>query len=64
VHPLADELVYVLSGAWMEDGVAHGPGSVLRAPRGVPHGPHHAPDGDVLSLTVFNGPLTVVPPAS
>lgn len=58
VHPLADELVYVLSGTWVEDGVSHGPGTVFRSPKGVQHGPHYAPD-EVISLTVFNGPLTV-----
>jgi quercetin dioxygenase-like cupin family protein len=58
VHPIADEWVYVLSGEWEEDGVVHGPGTVFRSPRGVRHGPHHART-EVVSLTVFNGPLTV-----
>jgi quercetin dioxygenase-like cupin family protein len=58
VHPAADEWVYVLSGEWEEDGIVHGPGTVFHSPRGIRHGPHHART-EVLSLTVFNGPLTV-----
>ncbi|MFM1768852.1 MAG: hypothetical protein RJA22_1381 [Verrucomicrobiota bacterium] len=58
VHPLANESVYVLSGEWEEDGVVHGPGSYFFAPKGERHGPHVART-EVLSLTVFDGPLTV-----
>lgn len=58
VHPLANETVYVLSGEWVEEGVSHGPGTCFFAPKGVRHGPHVA-RGEVLSLTVFDGPLTV-----
>lgn len=58
IHPSADEWVCVVSGEWIEDGRAYGPGSILQAPRGVLHGPHHART-EVLSLTRFNGPLTV-----
>lgn len=57
-HPLADEWAWVLSGEWMEDGCAHAPGTLFHAPRGVRHGPHEART-EVLSLTFFNGPLTV-----
>ena len=57
-HPLADEFVYILSGEWEEEGEIYGTGSVLRVPRGVRHGPHHART-EVISLTRFNGPLTV-----
>lgn len=57
-HPLANESVYVLSGEWEEDGTVHGPGSFFFAPKGVRHGPHVART-EVLSLTVFDGPLTV-----
>jgi quercetin dioxygenase-like cupin family protein len=60
VHPAADEWVCVISGEWVEDDRTYGPGSILQAPRGVPHGPHHART-EVLSLTRFNGPLTVAP---
>lgn len=58
VHPLANETAYVLSGEWDEDGVVHGRGTCFFAPRGERHGPHHART-EVISLTVFDGPLTV-----
>ncbi len=58
VHPLANETAYVLSGEWVEDEVAHGPGTCFFAPRGERHGPHHART-EVISLTIFDGPLTV-----
>lgn len=57
-HPQASESVYVLEGEWEEDGIVHGPGTFFHVPRGVRHGPHGART-DVLSLTVFDGPLTV-----
>jgi hypothetical protein len=62
IHPEADEWVYVLSGDWEEDGVVHGPGTVFEVRKGVLHGPHHART-EVLSLTRFNGPLTVSSPS-
>ncbi len=58
VHPLANETAYVLAGEWEEDGVVHGPGTCFFAPRGERHGPHHART-EVISLTIFDGPLTV-----
>lgn len=57
-HPLANETVYVLSGEWVEDGISYGRGSFFFAPKGVQHGPHMART-EVLSLTIFDGPLTV-----
>jgi quercetin dioxygenase-like cupin family protein len=57
-HPLANEFAYVLSGEWEEDGKLYTAGAFFFAPKGVKHGPHVA-RGDVLSLTVFDGPLTV-----
>jgi quercetin dioxygenase-like cupin family protein len=57
-HPLANETVYVLSGEWNEDGQIFGPGSSFFAPKGVKHGPHIA-SGEVISLTHFDGPLTI-----
>jgi quercetin dioxygenase-like cupin family protein len=57
-HPLANEQVYVLQGEWEESGVVYGPGSYFFAPKGERHGPHIART-DVLSVTVFDGPLTV-----
>jgi anti-sigma factor ChrR (cupin superfamily) len=57
-HPAANESVYVLSGEWEESGVTYGPGAVFYAPKGMQHGPHIA-KSEVLSLTQFDGPLTV-----
>ena len=60
VHPGANESVFVLSGEWEEAGVTYTAGSFFFAPRGTPHGPHVAKT-EVVSLTIFDGPLTVVP---
>jgi quercetin dioxygenase-like cupin family protein len=59
LHPEANEFVYVLSGEWEESGVTHLPGAFFFAPRGVAHGPHVAKT-EVVSLTIFDGPLSVV----
>ena len=58
IHPLANESVYILSGEWEESGVTYHPGTFLHAPRGERHGPHVAKT-EVISLTIFDGPLTV-----
>lgn len=58
IHPEANEQVYVLSGEWEEGGAVHTTGAFFFAPKGVKHGPHHART-EVVSLTVFDGPLTV-----
>ena len=58
IHPEANEHVYVLSGEWEEAGTIHTTGSFFFAPKGVKHGPHLART-EVVSLTVFDGPLTV-----
>jgi quercetin dioxygenase-like cupin family protein len=57
-HPLANEWAYVLSGEWEESGVTYAAGTLFHAPKGVQHGPHVA-RSEVVSLTVFDGPLTV-----
>ena len=59
IHPQANEFVYVLSGEWEESGVVHRPGTFFFAPKGELHGPHQART-EVVSLTIFDGPLTVV----
>jgi len=59
IHPAANEYVYVLSGEWEEAGVIYTQGAFFFAPRGTPHGPHVAKT-EVVSLTIFDGPLTVV----
>jgi anti-sigma factor ChrR (cupin superfamily) len=58
VHPLANETAYVLQGEWIEDDVVYGPGTCFFAPKAERHGPHVA-HKEVISLTVFDGPLTV-----
>lgn len=57
-HPLASEWAWILSGEWEESGAAYAPGTLFFAPKGTPHGPHFAKT-EVVSLTVFDGPLTV-----
>ena len=57
-HPDANEWAYVLSGEWDESGVTYTAGALFFAPKGVRHGPHVA-RSEVISLTVFDGPLTV-----
>ena len=59
IHPEANEFVYLLSGEWEEAGVSYTTGAFFFAPRGTPHGPHVAKT-EVISLTIFDGPLTVV----
>lgn len=58
-HPQANESAYILSGQWEESGTVYSEGTFFFAPRGERHGPHVART-EVLSLTVFDGPLTVV----
>lgn len=60
IHPEANEFVYVLSGEWEEAGVTYTAGAFFFAPKGQAHGPHYA-KSEVVSLTVFDGPLTVMP---
>jgi len=59
IHPQANESVYILSGEWEESGVTYTRGAFFFAPRGLVHGPHVA-KAEVVSLTIFDGPLTVV----
>lgn len=57
-HPDANEWAYVLSGEWDESGIHYTNGTLFFAPKGVRHGPHTAKT-EVISLTIFDGPLTV-----
>jgi quercetin dioxygenase-like cupin family protein len=59
IHPQANEFAYVLSGEWEESGVVYSTGAFFYAPKGEQHGPHVAKT-EVVSLTLFDGPLTVV----
>jgi quercetin dioxygenase-like cupin family protein len=61
VHAKANEFAYVLSGEWEESGVTYQTGTFFFAPRGTVHGPHIART-EVISLTMFDGPLTVDAP--
>ena len=61
IHQKANETAYILSGEWEESGKVYAEGTCFFAPRGELHGPHHART-EVVSLTVFDGPLTVDPP--
>ncbi len=58
-HPDANDWAYVLSGKWEESGVTYSAGTLFYAPKGVRHGPHVAKT-EVISLTIFDGPLTVI----
>ena len=57
-HPVANEWAWILSGEWREGDTAYVQGTLFFAPKGTPHGPHVATT-EVVSLTVFDGPLTV-----
>jgi len=48
----------VLSGEWEESGTTYTTGALFFAPKGTRHGPHIART-EVISLTIFDGPLTV-----
>jgi quercetin dioxygenase-like cupin family protein len=58
-HPNANEWAYVLSGEWDESGVIYTNGVFFFAPKETEHGPHIA-QTEIISLTIFDGPLTVV----
>ncbi len=57
-HPKASEWAWILSGTWEESGTSYTNGTLFFAPKGTQHGPHVART-EVISLTVFDGPLTV-----
>ncbi len=58
IHPQTGESVYILSGEWEESGTVYTAGTFFFAGKGTPHGPHLART-EVVSLTIFDGPLTV-----
>lgn len=57
-HPVANEWAWILSGEWEESDVTYTPGTLFFVPKGERHGPHVAKT-EVVSLTMFDGPLTV-----
>ena len=58
IHPQANEWAWILSGQWQEGDLTYTPGTLFFAPKGTTHGPHIALS-EVVSLTTFDGPLTV-----
>ena len=54
----SDEWAYIISGEWQESETVYSKGTLFHAPKGKKHGPHIAKT-DVISLTHFDGPLTV-----
>ena len=59
-HTHADQAVFVIEGDLVEEGVTYGPGSLLVAKAGTPHGPHGSSGGCVL-LSWYFGPPDFVP---
>ena len=59
-HTHSDQMVFVVEGDLLEDGVRHGPGSFFVAKAGTPHGPHGTSGGCVL-LSWYAGPPDFVP---
>ncbi len=53
------EGVELMSGEWEESDITYTSGALFFAPKGARHGPHVART-EVISLTIFDGPLTVV----
>ena len=58
-HPAANEWAWIVSGEWQEGETVYQAGTLFHAPKNTQHGPHVALT-EVVSLTVFDGPLTVV----
>jgi len=55
-HGLADEVVYVIEGDFIEDDQPHRPGTMFFAAAGTKHGPHRTENGCVV-LTQFSKTL-------
>jgi len=55
VHMPGQELVYVLRGVFIDDGVAFGPGTFLRYPAGSSHSPRAGSDGTTLLVIYPDG---------
>ena len=59
-HTNADQMVYVIEGDLIEDGVSYRAGSFFVAKAGSSHGPHGSSGGCVL-LSWYSGPPDFVP---
>ena len=57
-HPITNEWAYIISGEWEESETIYSEGTLFYASKGKKHGPHIAKT-EVISLTHFDGPLTV-----
>ena len=55
-HTHADQAVFVIEGDLIDEGVTYGPGSLLVAKAGTPHGPPSSSGGCVLLSTYFGKP--------
>jgi quercetin dioxygenase-like cupin family protein len=53
-HTTADQSVYILEGDLIDAGVTYGPGTLIVAKAGTPHGPHSTKGGCVL-LSIYHG---------
>jgi quercetin dioxygenase-like cupin family protein len=53
-HTTADQSVYILEGDLIDAGVTYGPGTLIVAKAGTPHGPHATKGGCVL-LSIYHG---------
>lgn len=59
-HSKADEIVYVLSGEYIENGESYGPGTFFFGKANTPHGPQGSTQGCV-TLTHFSAELDFIP---
>jgi quercetin dioxygenase-like cupin family protein len=59
-HSGANEFAFVISGDFVEAGVAHGPGTYVFGLAGTPHGPHTSKTGCTV-LMHFSAPLDFSP---
>ena len=59
-HTHSDQMVFVIEGDLVDEGVTYGPGTFLLAKAGTPHGPHSSTGGCVL-LSTYTGPPDFVP---
>jgi quercetin dioxygenase-like cupin family protein len=55
-HTHADEMLYVISGDFVVEGIAYGPGTFFFVTAGTKHGPHSSVEGCTM-LTCFSAAL-------
>ncbi len=59
-HSYADETVYVIAGALLEEGTVYGIGSYFVGKAKTTHGPHHSVEGCTLLTHWSGGPVDFV----